>query len=168
MAGLGRISVLVSKDLQRLLTVTHSLEREVAARVRAETKAEAQPIFQESVRANVTTRLQTRVLSDTARVSVSDSNVTLKSANIGTLSSGVKTGDIAHLVEFGATPTKKVTQRSSKGKRYTRRLGHVTGLPRSRGYVFHPAVRESIPRLASLWMQTAYRTVAETFEKGAR
>ncbi|MEF3405787.1 hypothetical protein [Agromyces sp. CCNWLW203] len=166
--GLGRISLLVSDDLRRLTEVARSLERELAARVRGETKAEAQPIFQESVRANVTTRLQTRVLSDTARVAVSDSNVTLKSATIGTLSSGVKTGDIAHLVEFGATPTKRVSQRSSKGNRYTRQLGRVVGPPRSRGYVFHPAVRESIPRLASLWMQTAYRTIAETFEKGAR
>jgi len=168
MAGLGRVSVLVSRELQNLITVTRGLEREVAAQVRRFTRAEAEPIFREAVRGNVQTQLQTRVLSDTARVAVSDSNVTLKSATIGSLSSGAKAGELAPLVEFGGQATKRISQRSRKGRAYERRMGRVVGPPRSRGYVFHPAVREAIPRVLSLWMQTAARTVAEVFDKGAR
>ena len=168
MAGLGRISVFVSRELQVLLSVTRTLDREVAARLRRHTRSEAEPIFREEVRGRVTTRLQTRVLSDTTRVAVSDTNVNLKTAMVGKLSSGVSAGVLAPMVEFGADPDKAVTQRSRKGKNYTRKLGRVTGLPRRNGYVFHPAVRDSIPRIASLWIQTAYRTVAETFEKGER
>ena len=158
--------MLVSKDLQRIITVARGLDREVAARLRRHTKQEAEPIWRESVRGHVTTRLQTRVLSDTTRVSVSDSNVMLKSATTGKLSSGVSAGALASMVEFGAMPDKRVRQRSRKGKSYTRRLGHVVGLPRRKGYVVFPAVRDSIPRVASLWAQTTLRTVAEEFEKG--
>lgn len=166
MAFSGRISVLVSKDLQTLLSAVQELPKEVAAQVRKFTKADAEPIWQESVRGHVVTRLQTRALSDTARVAVSDSNVMLKSGGIGKLSSGLPISTIAQGVEFGANPAKQIQQRSRKGKTYTRRRGNVFGLPRSRGYVVYPAARDSIPRLASLWVQTTVRTIHETFEKG--
>jgi hypothetical protein len=167
MAGIGRISLLVSKDLQRVATVAMNLDREVASRLRRHTRTEAEPILKEEMRGRVQTRLQTRALLDTARVSVSDTNITLKTATVGKLSSGVKASVLAPIVEFGVIPTKQIEQRSRKGKRYTRRLGAVAGPPRRKGYVFFPAVRDTIPRVASLWMQTTYRTIAETFEKGA-
>jgi hypothetical protein len=37
--------------------------------------------------------------------------------------------------------------------------------PRNRsGYVFYPAAKEMIPRLASLWVQTVVKTFADIFE----
>ncbi|WP_157156261.1 hypothetical protein [Diaminobutyricimonas sp. LJ205] len=167
MAGVGRISLLVSRDLQTLVQVARGLDREVAAQLRKHTRKAAEPIFQDAVRANVTTRLQTRVLSDTARVSVSDSNVTLKSAMVGKVH-GIPTSVLAPATEFGAQPTTLISTTSKTGTPYKRRIGSSFGLPRRKGYVFHPAVRESIPRMASLWLQTALRTVAEQFEKGER
>jgi hypothetical protein len=168
MAGVGRISVLVSRDLQTVLSVARDLPREVAAQVRRFTRAEAEPIFRDEIRGRVETRLQARALLDTARVSVTDSNVTLRSATIGRVSSGVPAGTVAGLAEFGNHPGTKITQRSRNGTRYTRRMGPISRVPRRAGYVFFPSVRGSIPRVASLWIQTAYRTVAEQFEKGAR
>jgi len=168
MAGSGRISLLVSRELQLLVTVAKSLDREVAAQLRKHTRAVAEPAWREELRSRVHTRLQARVLSDTARVSVSDTNVMLKSATVGKLSSGLPASAIAGATEFGGAVGRPVRTRSRKGNAYTRRLGAAFGQVRRDGYVVFPSARESIARIASLWIQTAYRTTAETFEKGAR
>ena len=166
MTGSGRISVLVSRDLQVLYTVASGLEKEVRSRLRKYTKAVVEPVWKEAVRSNVHTRLQARVLSDTARVAVSDLNVTLKSATVGKVG-GIRASVLAGPTEFGAAANQKVTQRSRRGKSYSRRMGRAFGLPEAKGKVVFPAVREVIPRIVSLWMQTTARTVAEEFEKGA-
>lgn len=163
-AGSGRISVLVSKDMGALLGALRGLEPAVRARIRRHTRDEAMPIWQEEVRGRASTRIQTRVLSDSARVSVSDVNVMLKSATIGK-THGVPNSVLASGAEFGASPSTRIAQRSSKGKPYTRRMGPVFLPPRRNGYVVFDAVRSVIPRLGSLWAQIAYRTNAEELEK---
>lgn len=164
MATGGRISLLVSRDLQALVTVAMGLPREVASQLRKHTRNVVEPAFREELRERVGTRIETRALLDTARVSVSDSNVTLKSATVGRVGK-VPASVLAGGAEFGSNPSRLVKQRSRRGKPYTRRLGSVFRAPRRGGYVFHPAVSAFIPRAASLWVQTAYRTVAEQFEK---
>jgi hypothetical protein len=163
----GRISVLVSTELNTLLQAIRGFDAEQRAQIRAATKKAADPIWREEVRGNVTTRLQTRVLSDTARVAVSDSNVLLRSASAGKVGrSGTPASILAPQVEYGNDPNKKISTRSGQGKTYTRRMGRVSMLPRARGYVIGPAARESIPRFAALWIQTTIRTMHETLEKG--
>lgn len=166
MAGNGRISVLVEPKLQLLLSATREMPRDVAARLRKETKAVVAEVWREEVRGNVTTRLETRVLLDSATVAVSDVNVTLKAGGVGKLSSGTPRSAIAKAVEFGSDPRFTRTVTSSRGRPYKRRTKAQFKLPRSRGYVFWPAARAVIPRAASLWIQTAIRTAAETLEKG--
>lgn len=163
MAGSGRISVLVSKELMTLTQALRGMEPEMRAQIRKHTRPVAEPVWQEAVRGNVTDRLQTRVLSDTARVSVSDQNVMLKSASMGKVH-GVPASVLSRGAEFGADPD-KVIKTSRKGKPYTRRRGRQFKLPRSRGYVVYPAAREVIPRIASLWIQTAIRTMHEVLEQ---
>lgn len=165
-AGSGRISLLVSKDLQTLAQAVKQIPREVAAQVRKHTRAEAEPIWKDEVRGHVTTRLETRVLSDTAKVSVSDQNVMLKSAATGKMADGTPKSVLAFATEYGADPAKIIHSKTKAGKPYTRRRGRQFKLPRRRGYVVNPAARESIPRLASLWVQTTIRTIHEQFEKG--
>ncbi|WP_341999390.1 hypothetical protein MRBLWH7_000800 [Microbacterium sp. LWH7-1.2] len=160
----GRISALVSRDLQTLIAAAESLDREVAAQNRKHTRANIEPMWREEVTFRMGTRLQARVLVDTARVSVRDSNVTLKAAHIGKVH-GTPADRLKGGAEFGANPNKLITQRSRKGKAYKRRLGNAFGAPRRSGNVFHPAVRAFGPRAVSLWMQTTARTVAETFDK---
>lgn len=167
MAG-GRISLLVSKDLGTLVQAAGTLDREVRGRLRAHTKGAAQPIWQDEITHRTGTRLQTRVLVDSARLAVSDTNVTLKSAQVGKLRSGTPRATLASAAEFGGNPGKQIRQRSRRGKVYTRRLGNAFGAPRRKGNVFHPAFADAVPRVASLWLQTAIRTVAETFEKAGR
>lgn len=166
MASTGRISVLVSKELQTLLGAIRELPKDVNTQIRKQTKTAATPIWQESVRGHVVDRLQTRVFADSAQVAVSDRNVTLRAGGVGSLSSGTPRAIIAAAVEFGADPNGAVETTSRDGKRYTRRRGRQFNLPRKRGYVVYPAARDSIPRLASLWIQTTIRTVHEAFEKG--
>jgi len=161
----GRISLLVSRDLGTLVQAAGTLDREVRGRLRAHTKQAATPIWTQESAGRAMTRIQARVLVDSARVAVSDTNVTLKSAQVGKLRSGVMRSVLASPAEFGANPNKPVRQRSRRGKPYTRRLGNAFGAPRRKGNVFHPAFRDAVPRVASLWLQTTIRTVAETFEK---
>jgi len=166
MAGTGRISVLVSSELQAVSQAIRGLDREVAAQLRKHTKAIVEPVWQEAVRGRVDNRLQTRVLSDTARAGVSDQNVMLRSASAGRVSSGAPASMLSTAVEFGASPDKIITTRSRNGKVYKRRMGRVFNLPRRNGYVVFPAAREVIPRIASLWVSTVIRTVHEKFEEG--
>lgn len=166
MAGSGRISLLVSKELQTLTQAVKEIPREVAAENRKHTRINAEPIWQESVRGHVTTRLETRVLSDTAKVAVTDQNVMLKSATTGKMADGTPKSVLAFGTEFGADPNKMIQSKTKAGKAYTRRRGRQFKLPRSNGYVVYPAARASIPRLASLWVQTTIRTIHEQFAKG--
>lgn len=161
---MARISLLVSRDLAVMVQAARSLPGEVTKQLRAHTRRVVEPAFQEEMRERVGTKLETRVLLDTARVSVSDTNVTLKTATIGKVR-GVSASVLAGATEFGANPERVVSTRSRKGKPYRRRLGSAFRAPRRNGHVFHPAVTAFIPRAAALWFQTTYRTVAETFEK---
>jgi hypothetical protein len=166
MAGSGRISVLASKELQTLSQALRGLDRELAAQIRAQTRKMAEPEWQEAVRGNVVDRLQTRVLSDTARASVSDQNVMLRSGGIGKMSDGTPKASLAFGAEFGADRNAQSTVVNRQGTRYQRHARKQFRLPRRGGYVVFPAARNIIPRIASLWVQTAVRTLHEQLEKG--
>lgn len=161
---MGRISLLVSRDLQLLVTVARGLPAEVSKQLRAQTRRVVEPAFHEEMRSRVGTRIETRALLDTARVSVRDDNVMLKTAQVGKVG-GVKASLIAPAAEFGANPNREVKQRSRNGKSYTRKLGPVFRAPRRKGYVFFPSVQAFIPRAGALWFQTAVRTVRDEFDK---
>jgi len=141
-------------------------EPEMRTQIRKHTKPVVEPVWQEAVRGRVQTRMQARVLSDSARVAVSDQNVMLRSAGAGRLSSGVERSRIYPGVEFGANRDAVGTATSTKGKRYPRRTRRQFQLPRRKGYVVFNAAREVIPRIASLWVQTAVRTLHEKLEQG--
>jgi len=165
MAGNGRISVLVSNELSTLLQAVRAIPKEVASNIRKYTKTEAQDLWQESVRGRVSDRMQTRVLSDTARVAVSDANVMLRSGGIGK-TQGTPNSLLAFGNEFGADRNSTKTLTSKRGKSYTRHTRRQFKLPRRGGYIVYPAAHDAIPRVASLWVQTAIRTIHEQFEKG--
>jgi hypothetical protein len=65
-------------------------------------------------------------------------------------------------VEFGAAH-KKVTY-TRDGHRVTRNTTAQFKGRRRAGYVFYPAAKKMIPRLASLWVQTVVKTYADIFE----
>lgn len=166
-----RISVFSSAELQATILALKGMERELAKQIRAAIKSFTQPEWQEAVRGNVSTRLQTRVLSDTARVAVSDQNVTLKSATIGkSLSGGLTPSELMHSAEFGADRnfTRSYTSTSSRGRQFTVHNRHTRRqfAPRNlKGHVVYPAAASIIPRIASLFVQTTVRTFHDLIER---
>lgn len=168
-----QISIFSSKELQAVLLAMRSLDKELAKQLRQQTKAVVGPEWTKAVRENAHTRLEQRVLADTARVAVSNQNVMLKSASVGRkLKGGLLPKETAYAVEFGADPFmpgqgRSYTSTSVKGKRFTVNNRNTVAQLRARkkkGYVVYPAAAEVIPRLASLWVQTVMRGVYQAFE----
>lgn len=164
-----RISVYQSRELLALVTGLRNFNREVQTEIRRHTKAMAQPEWQKAVAENASTRLEHRVLAATARVQVSSQNISLQSARVGRkLSGGLDPKAYWGVVEFGTNQNKKtpVTQRSRSGNRYTY-LRHSQRQFRpfnKKGYAVYAAAADIIPRIASLWVQTTVRTLAEIIE----
>ena len=168
-----RISVLASKDLLTAILVLKGLDRELAKQIRATIKTFSQAEWQEAVRGNTRTAQEVRVLSDTARVAVSDQNVTLKSASVGkSLSGGYKPSQLAAATEFGSdhTHTKSYQATSSKGRSYTVHKRHTQNqfpVRRTAGPVYNAAA-DVIPRVAAAMAQTVFRSIAEALEGGSK
>jgi len=160
----GRISLLIDSPLRDLLIALRAVPAEARKNVTTYTRKNAEPIWFEEVRGKANTRLQQRALVDSARVGVATRNIYLRSGGVGVMSSGAAVPTVAFGAEFGANPDKVVSQRSRKGKGYRRRLGNVFGAPRRGGNVVYPAARESIPRIASVAIQSAYRALLDALD----
>jgi len=168
----GRISLRLNSPLRKMLLAMREVPAEVRKQIGAHTKRAAEPIWFEEVRGRAASRLQQRALVNSARVGVTARNVFLRSGAVGRLSSGTPVADVAKAAEFGASPAtlQDVRSHSRNGKpvkAHKRRLGSRFPLPRRGGHVVHPAARESIPRFAALWIQTATKTVLDKFDEAA-
>lgn len=159
-----RISLLVDSPLRSMLLAMRTVSEDVRKQIAAETKSEAQPIWFEELRDGAGTRLQQQTLVKSGRVGVTQRNVFLRSGSVGTLRSGTPVSRLAHAAEYGMGPEKQITTRSRKGTVYTRRAGSAFPAPKRGGYVFNPAASRSIVRFASLWIQTAVRTMLDKLE----
>lgn len=162
--GVGRISLSVDSPLRTMLLAARQTPAEVQKRIAQETKAEAQPIWFEELRAGGRTKLQQHVLVDSGRVGVTQRNVFLRSGATGKLRSGTPVADLAAAAEFGLSPDKQISTHSRAGTRYTRRAGSTFLGRRRGGYVFWPAVGRSIGRFAALWIQTGVRTLLDNLQ----
>lgn len=163
-----RISAFASAEIQAVILAMRGMDRALAKELRAATQKNVKPIWRESVLGNVSTRLETRVLANTATTLVRDNNVQLKAgASSKRMRGGAAVSDLVHSAEFGANRDfeRQVPGRGRTGKPYTRRT-RAQFRPRMRkGYVVYPAAADAIPRLASLWVQTTIRTFIEAIER---
>lgn len=167
-----RISVFASKELQQTITILKGIDREISKYIRQTLKTVTAPEWAEAVRGHTNNAQEVKVLADTARVLVSNQNITLRSGAIGKrLSGGATPPDIVRQVEFGApqNTTNTYTARSRKGKSFqvTRHTNRQFKGPSRTGYAVYPAAAKVIPRIASLFVQTTIRTFYELFEKAA-
>lgn len=160
----GRISLLVDSPLRDVLVALRAVPAEARKNVTAYTRKNAEPIWFEETRDRAGSKLQQKSLVNTARVGVATRNIYLRSGGVGKLSSGTAIPTVAFGAEFGGNPEKVITQKSRKGKPYKRRMGNVFGAPRRGGNVVYPAARESIPRIASVAIQSAYRALLDAFD----
>lgn len=76
-------------------------------------------------------------------------------------------GRLVRQTEFGAAREKFTTYRR-KGSPVTRRTQRQFWNYTKKGRVVFPSASEMIPRVAALWVQTIYRTVAEVIERHIR
>lgn len=163
-----RIDVLESRELLATIYALRAADRTLQKKVRDYTKAVASPEWKKALAHRADTKLEHRVIVDTAVVSVSNQNVRIQAASKGrTLRGGLDPKTDYPAIEFGSG--KKVTTFSRKSKNggthnVTRRGG--AGLKgRSRtGYVFWPAAKEMVPRMAALWVQTTVKTLGNALE----
>ena len=154
----GRISLLVDSPLRDLAVVYRVVPANVRKQINQATKSAAQPILKTEVAERATTRIQQRTLVDTAKVGVTSRNVFLRAG-------GGKYAALQSAAEFGRPIAAPIKSRSKRGNAYTRTTGSLFGERDRRGKVFFPAARDSIPRFASLWIQTSLRELHEAGEK---
>lgn len=168
-----RISIFASKELQAVLLAMSNLDKELSKQLRQQTKAVVGPEWTKATRENAQTRLEQRVLADTARVAISNQNITLKSAGVGKrLSGGLMPKETGYAIEFGADrfnagQGRTYVSTSVRGKKFTVHNRNTVAQLRARnkkGYVVYPSAAEVIPKVASLWVQTVMRGIYEAFE----
>lgn len=169
-----RISVFESKELQGVILALKGMDKEIAKQIRKQTKDVVLRVWQKSVAEQIGmsgTRLESRAFGQTARVAVSNQNITLSVASVGKpLSGGLNPRLIPWAIEFGADREKRLTYeaRSTRGRSYTVHNRRVSAMLRRRnetGHIFYPTVKAVIPRIASLWIQTTVRAFYEAIEK---
>lgn len=163
-----RITVFGSRELQAVILALKTLDKDTRSEIRKHTKAMATTEWGKALNEEASTDLERAVLVATGRVRVSDQNVTLTSATVGRrLAGGLEPKRDAAAVEFGSGPALVTYQATSRrGNRFTvRRNTRAQLRPRNKkGYVVYPAAASIIPRIASLWIQTAARTIFDKLE----
>lgn len=171
MASLG-VDVFDSRELQATLLAFRILPKEVTSLTRKYTKQLVDAEWQKGLNARAATPLQRAVLARTATSSVTNSQVSMKSATKGFVgrSRGEKTpaSELAGGAEFGANIGlyTKYQRRSKNGGTHqvSRRTMRHFGYFRKGGRVVFKTGEDLAPRIASMYVQTLLRTTAEAFE----
>lgn len=164
----GLIDVRASRELQATILAIRSLDKTVRKAIRQYTKALGQPEWQRELAERADSRMQHRMLVDTAVLTPSDNGVRLQSASKGRpLTGGLNPKSDAYVAEFGTVPKSTTyTRKSRSGGTHQVRRRVTNGLPArsAKGHVFHPAAREFAGRSMSLWIQTVVRTILTAAE----
>ena len=159
-----RIDVRRSPVLSTLITALASVPNDVAKEVRNQSKAVIVPEYRKALAQYAPAE---RVFHDRlvapSTAYVSDKGVRLI---------GGKNGMFPRETEFGAYREEwsEYTRRSRTGgtHRVRRRVQRAFWHYLPSGRVFYPTITNMIPRIAALWTQTAYRTIAEAMERAVR
>ena len=158
-----RIDVRGSDELRDIVLAINQSDKDVQRAIRVHTQAELTRPWGQEVLKQSSTQLENRVLAATTVVSVSNQNIRIQSAGKGRrLSGGLIPKSDYHPVEFGAKGGQTTYQR--KGHTVRRNTRAQFKPFNRKGYVFYPAARRMIPRLASLWVQTVVKTYADILD----
>lgn len=163
-----RIDAKLSPELLATLAAIRAVGKTLQKQIRDQTKRVAGPEWMKALAHHADTRLEHRVIVDTAAVSVSNQNVRMQSANKGRkLTGGLQPKRDFPAIDRG-TNTDKTTTYQRKTKHGTHSVTrHTTRQfkPRRKGgYVFWQTAKEMVPRFGRLWVQTTVRTLANALE----
>jgi hypothetical protein len=165
-----KVDIRDSAELQDLVRALKGAEKAVAQSIRAQTRKVLVPEWKAAVVERAETIYEVR-LAGTARVAVSDQNVTMQAAKVrGTkFSGGLDLRDSWSTVERGANLNKTETydRKSKRGGTHTvtRHTMHAFRPRKKGGHVLGPARQEIGPRALSLWVQTAVKTLYDSIER---
>lgn len=164
-----RVSVYSSRELLQVLRGLRNLDRETRKHQRQGLKGMVEHAWKQTLAQHANTRLEHRVLVDTARVRISDQNVRLTSASLSRkLRGGLKPSVSYAPVEFGAEPSPGATEtvRAKNGGTFTRRRDphRPFKAPNRRGYVVYPSIAAVVPRVLAMYTQTFLRAIHEALE----
>lgn len=151
-----RLDARRSPSLAAAIQVMHTMPNDVAKATRQHSKAVIEPEYKKGLaeRAPAARMFHKRLVAP-AQAQVSDSGVKLIAG---------RNGDLVRETEFGAY-REEVTTYTRKGHKVTRRTQRQFHHYTKKGHAVYPTITDMIPRIAALWVQTVYRTVAETVEK---
>lgn len=155
-----RLDVRRSPELTALVQVMATIPRNVAKDIRQQTKAVIVPEWKKALAERAPERIFHERLVNPSTAYVSDRGVKL-------IAGSNRGGMFPRETEFGAYREDYSTYNSRRGsvtRRTQRQFHHFV----KAGRVVIPAVAEMIPRAGALYVQTAYRSVAESIEKGIR
>ncbi len=164
-----RLDVRGSDALRDVVLAINQSDREVQRAIRTYTKAELTRPWMQAIGEQVNTKVEGRVIAATATISVSNQNIRIQSAAKGRkLSGGLNPKVDYPVVEYGADRSQTTRYRRkgrNGGTHNVKRHTYIQFRPRNkRGYVFGPAAKEMIPRLASLWVQCVVKVYGDIFD----
>lgn len=147
---MGLVSVRQSAHLRATVLALKAAPKEIRGDVRRETRAVAAPQWKAELTRMARWEQQSRMLANTARITVSDQSVRVRSA-----------GSKRKVLSGGATPYEE-----GKGWEFgsSKTRGRQMPAPRRRGYVFYPTLARMAPRIIALWVETAVRVVHNSLE----
>ncbi|MGP6171978.1 hypothetical protein ACTU6V_12320 [Microbacterium sp. A204] len=155
-----RLDVRRSPVLSALIKTLATVPNEVAKQIRAQSKAVIVPEFKKGLAEQAPARVFFSRLVNPSTAYVSDRGVKL-------VGGSNRAGMFPRETEFGAYREEYNTYTTRRGK-VTRRTQRQFWHYKKTGWVFYPTVVNMIPRIASLWAQTALRTIHETVEKATK
>lgn len=168
------IDVHSSRQLRAVVLAVRGASTEVRRQYRQNLKAMTDAAWREELAGYVGSRLESRVVLETARTRVSDQNVRLSVATVGralskrTAGAGAaKPVDLVRAVEFGGSQRySRYKRESSRGRLHDVKRRTLTGYGEHnrKGNIVYPSLAAVVPRVASLMVQTCVRTLADAFE----
>jgi hypothetical protein len=154
-----RLDVTKSAALSAAVAVMATMPREAAKAVRKYSKVVIQPEWRKGLAEHAPDRLFHDRLVTPSAAYISDRGVKLRAGRAGGFPRETEFG--AYREDFTTYTRRKVKGGSTQVTRRTQRqFRHYT----KQGHVVYPTARNLIPRIASLWVQTIYRSVHEVIE----
>lgn len=153
-----RLDVRRSPSLTAAIQVMTTMPSEAAKEVRKYSKAVIVPEWKKALTREASTATQEGRLAKPSTVYVTNRGVRLVAGK----------GPWVRQTEFGARRDEyvKYRRKSKHGSHtVTRRTKRQFPWYRQKGNVVYPSAENMIPRIASLWVQTIYRSVHEVIER---
>lgn len=156
------------REIQAAVIALRRVERPIARAINQESRRTMAPVFVAAVDKRATRKRDRAILARGVRIAAGNPPSFKAAQSRRPLSGGLIPAEGWSGVEFGANREAFTTyqRRSPAGVTHTvtRRTKRQLAPVNKRGWVVHPAIAETAPRLVSLWVQTIVRIVHEAAE----